>query len=333
MMRRHPQALYYFLAICAMVVAHVGAVRSYAASNADAGIAVGTVLNIAMVPSLEAEPFYYAKSMGYYRNAGLEVHLSSASNAGAALLTGVVNGTYDASATAWFPVAIASSRGMPIKMIMAASSVDKGSGRGISGVVVKRGSPVEGYKDLQGRTVAINALTSLFALVTKIDVKQAGGDPDKVRFVALPFKSGVQAVVRGQADAAVVVSPFQTIAAENGSSVLSGDPIQDAMPQGAVDSVLVTSTANWKRKAKAFAAFKDATFKAARALNASAELRQEVAEKFFGLGAGIAKRVPMPAFAVGPIDANGLQQQLDLAQQYGYLARPLKATQLLFPQS
>lgn len=297
---------------------------SLAVQAADAPL---TRLNIAMVPVLDAAPFYYARSQGYYKDAGLDVGFST-NDAGAAAITGVINGTFDAAVTAWFPVAIAVSRGLKLKYVMSPNYVDRRPGHGDEAVITKPGSGINSYKDLEGKTVATNALTSLTVLGTKIVMKRTGADPDKVRFVALPFKSTVQAVAQGQADAAIVVTPFQTEAQEAGLKVF-GDPAMEAFPLHAPIVTVVTSDATAQKKAAALAAFTAATFRAAKALNGNEPLQRELAQKVFGFPPAVAKKVPLPNFATGPMDLKALQGELDLAHEYGYLARPLKAADMV----
>lgn len=280
-------------------------------------------LNIAMVPVLDAAPFLYAQAKGYYKDAGLEVSFAT-NDSGPAVVTGVLNGTYDAAAAAWFPVAIAIAKGAKLKYVMTASQVEKGPGNGHSGLVVKAGSPIKGYKDLEGKTVATNALTSLTTLATKMQMKAAGADPERVKFSALPFKSSLQAVAQDQVDAAVVVSPFQTEGELAGLRIV-GDPILEAMPKGGAGLVLFTSDASGAKKKDAFAAFNKATFRAADELAASTELQRKVAQEVIGLPAEVARKVPLPGIATQPIDVDALQKQLDAAHAFGYLAHPLKA--------
>ncbi|HEX7382400.1 MAG TPA: ABC transporter substrate-binding protein [Nevskiaceae bacterium] len=298
-------------------------------SHAAADSAV-TKLNIAMVPVLDAAPFLYAKAQGYYKDAGLEVTFST-NDAGAAVVTGVLNGTYNAAAAAWFPIAIAISKGAPLKYVMASAVDNPVGGYAEAGLVVKPDSGIKGYKDLEGKTVATNALTSLTTLDTKIMMKRAGADPDKVRFVALPFKSSVQAVVQGQVDAAVVVTPFTTEGVQAGLVNL-GDPITEASPQYGAGLVLFTSDASAKKNAKALEAFTNATYRAAAELKASEKLTREVAHKIVGLSESVAQKVPLADFNTQPFNVEALQKQLDQAHEYGYLAHPLKAKDVILPQ-
>lgn len=289
-----------------------------------------TKLNIAIVPVLDGAPYLYAKARGYYKDAGLDVTIS-ANDSGPTIITSVINGTYDAGATAWFPAAIAISKGAKLKYVMTPAYMKKGAGHGDSGVVVKPDSGITSYKDLEGKTVATNALTSLVTLVTKVVVKDAGGDPEKVKFVALPFKTGVQAVAQGQVDAAVAVSPFQMEAQKAGLKIF-GDPIVDGQPQGSPAMPLFTSAANAVKKAKAFAAFTKATHRAAQELEENEKLRRKVAHDDIGLPTDIAQKVPFTHYTTQPINLKALQEDFDLAYEYGYLGHPIKAKDAVVAQ-
>ncbi|HEX7382463.1 MAG TPA: hypothetical protein VF265_09965 [Nevskiaceae bacterium] len=97
-----------------------------------------------------------------------------------------------------------------------------------------------------------------------------------------------------------------------------GDPAMEAFPRHAPIVTVVTSDATaWKKRA-ALEAFTAATFRAAKALNGNVPLQRELAQK-----------VPLPNFATGPMNLEALQGELDLAHEYGYLARPLKATDMV----
>lgn len=287
-----------------------------------------TELNISMVPVLDAEPFLYAQEQGYYEEAGLDVNFET-NDSGPAVVTGVVNGTYDAAAAAWFPISIAIAKGAELQLVTTASFVDKGAGHGHSGLVVAQDSPIESYADLEGATVATNALTSLTTLTTEIEMDKAGADPEAADFTALPFKASVQAVAQDQADAAVVVSPFQAEGKANGMTVLD-DPILEAQPENGAGLVLFTSDLNAGEKKAAFESFNEATFRAAEELQADEDLQRQVAEDVVGLSADVAQEVPMPGFATDPINLNALQGQLDLADEYGYLEQPLTAEDIVF---
>lgn len=300
----------------ALVAAFAAGVGSSALAQAAGGL---TKFNVAMVSSIDTEPYLYAKRQGYYAQAGLDVTLAKA-DSGPALVTGVLNGTYDGASAAAFPVLIAISKGAPLKILPGATVV--GTGHGNSGLVVRADSPIKSYKDLVGKTVATNALTSLTTLATKIGVKKEGGDPNAVKFISLPFKSSVQAVAQGQADAAVVISPFQTEAELSGLKVIA-DPIGTMMPKGSPYNIMFTNAKNSEAKVKDFAAFNQATLRAVKELAADPALQRRLAVSLVGMTDEVAAKVPLPDYNAAPIDLPSLQKYADFVAEYGYSDKPV----------
>lgn len=284
-----------------------------------------TPFTVAMVSSLDTEPYFYAKSQGYYKDVGLKVSFDQ-SNSGPALVTGVINGTYDAGSAAAFPVLIAIGKGAPIKLYPGATVV--GEGLGNSGLVVQPDSGITGYKDLAGKTVATNALTSLTTLGLKIGLKKAGVDPESIKITALPFKSSVQAVAQGQADAAVVISPFQTIAKNNGLEVI-GDPIGENLPAGAPYNIMFTNAKNSQKLTKEFQAFNKATLRAVKELKGNEKLQRRLAQTEIGLTKEVAQSVPLPGYSTSGIDVDALQKYADLVAEFGYTKKPVDVSKVV----
>jgi len=278
-----------------------------------------TPFKIAMVSSLDTMPYFYAAQQGYYKDAGLDVTLST-NDSGPAVVTGVLNGTYDAATAAAFPILIAIGKGADLRIVAGSTIIDRGFGN--SGLVVRQDSAIKGFKDLAGKSVATNALTSLTVLATKIGVKAAGGDPASVKFIALPFKTSVQAVAQGQADAAVVISPFLTEAALSGMKVIA-DPIGSELPKGAPYGILFTSGKTAKDKRALFQAFEKATLKAIGQLKSDPELQRKLAVSMVGLSPELAKAVPLPGYATGGIDIAAFQKYADYIAEYGYTGKPV----------
>lgn len=284
-----------------------------------------TPFKVAMVTSMDTEPYMYAKQQGYYKDVGLDVTLST-TDSGPAIATGVINGTYDAAAAAAFPILIAISKGAPLRIMPGVTTV--GPGVGNSGLVVKADSSIKNYKDLVGKTVATNALTSLTTLATKLGVKQEGGNPDAVRFVSLPFKSSLQAVARGQVDAAVVISPFETEAELNGMKVIA-DPIGTMMPKGSPYNIMFTSVKNATSKTKEFAAFHEATARAVKELKGDPALQRKLAVSMMGMNKDVAEKTLLPAYDAGPINLPQFQKYADDIAEFGYTKTPVAVAEVV----
>jgi len=291
------------------------------AAAADAAL---IPFKVAMVSSLDTMPYFYAAQQGYYKEAGLDVTLST-NDSGPAVVTGVLNGTYDAATAAAFPILIAISKGADLRVLAGAVVIRPDTGN--SSLVVRKDSPIKGYKDLEGKTVATNALTSLTVLATKIGVKAAGGDGNRVKFLALPFKAASQAVAQGQADAAVVINPFGTEAANDGMKVIA-DPIGTQLPAGAPYQILFTAAKTATARQAQFQAFEKATQRAIEKLRADPQLQRKLAVSLVGFSAEVAKAVSLPEYTTARIDLAAFQKYADFVAEYGYSAKPVEVAKV-----
>lgn len=279
---------------------------------------------VAMVSSIDTMPYFYAAQQGYYKDAGLDVTLST-NDSGPAVVTGVLNGTYDAATAAAFPILIAIGKGADLRVLAGAVVITPNTGN--SSLVVRKDSAIKGYKDLEGKSVATNALTSLTVLATKIGVKAAGGDPSRVKFLALPFKTASQSVAQGQADAAVVINPFGTEAELAGMKVIA-DPIGTQMPKGAPYQILFTAAKTAKDKPAQFQAFEKATLRAIEKLKADPQLQRKLAVSLVGFGPEVAKAVALPDYTTARIDLGAFQKYADFVAEYGYTGKPVDVSKV-----
>ncbi|MCC7151349.1 MAG: ABC transporter substrate-binding protein [Rubrivivax sp.] len=283
-----------------------------------------TPFKVAMVSSIDTMPYFYAAQQGYYKELGLDVTLST-NDSGPAVVTGVLNGTYDAATAAAFPILIAISKGADLRVLAGAVVIRPNTGN--SSLVVRKDSPIKGYKDLEGKAVATNALTSLTVLATKIGVKAAGGDGNRVKFLALPFKTASQSVAQGQADAAVVINPFGVEAEQAGMKIIA-DPIGTQLPAGAPYQILFTAAKTAQGKAAQFQAFEKATQRAIEQLKADPQLQRKLAVSLVGYSAEVAKAVTLPEYTTARIDPGAFQKYADLVAEYGYSAKPVEVAKV-----
>jgi NitT/TauT family transport system substrate-binding protein len=299
-------------------------ISSSASSSGSAAAGGGVAFNVAVVPSITNEPLNLALQRGYIQQAGLNVHISTV-DSGPALLTGVLNGAYDAGFTALFPLVIAFSKGAPLKTITTLAVDAPAPGQaGQSALIVKKGSPVKRYRDLAGKTVATNALTSLTTLATEIAIRKQGGNPNSMKIVSMPFDQAVQAVDRGQVDAAVVISPFSTQAVLDGLTDI-GDPIGTMMPPQAPYTVGFTSAQTASSKASEIASFRKAILRAEVDLRGNTALQRQIAQSVLGYSAALAEKVALPNFTSN-YSLKDAQTYNNLIAQYGYTKTPVNAS-------
>ena len=117
-------------------------------SNASGDPALKKVtLLLDWYPEAENAGYFYALTHGLYARAGLDVQISPV-GPNASVEPQVALGKYDFGLGSSDQVLIARSRGIPLVMVMGSLQHDP------VGVMVHADSPVQGFADLEGRTVA-----------------------------------------------------------------------------------------------------------------------------------------------------------------------------------
>jgi NitT/TauT family transport system substrate-binding protein len=142
-----------------------------------------------------------------FSDRGVKLDISYATS-GAAIVPGVIGGSFDVGYGSTVSVVQAIQQGLPIRVI-ANGDISVGD------VVVEDGSEIENAKDLEGKKVATNALKSTVDLQVSASVDQDHGDASKVTFVEVPFPAQLAALDAGTIDAAVLPEPFLSQAKAN----------------------------------------------------------------------------------------------------------------------
>jgi NitT/TauT family transport system substrate-binding protein len=88
------------------------------------------------------------------------------------------------------------------------------------GVVVRANSAIKAPKDLEGKTIAVNALKGSAELSIRAVLARHGVDVSKLKFLEVPFPDQLAALQAGRVDAAAPVEPFVTQARAAGARVL-----------------------------------------------------------------------------------------------------------------
>lgn len=164
-------------------------------------------IKVGVIPVADFAPVYIAVEEGYFADEGLNVKTQVMQNA-AAIAPSVINGQLQFGTAAVPPFLAAVQRGLPLTAIANGSSNTADPNQDPSALVAAPGSNITRPKELEGRTVAVNALSSLPHVTTAAAIKADGGDPAKVTFVAMPFPDMLPALERSAVDAAALVEPF-----------------------------------------------------------------------------------------------------------------------------
>jgi NitT/TauT family transport system substrate-binding protein len=219
------RALGSILAAAGLLVAACGQGTGSAPTDADGT----TAITVGTSPTLSNAGLYYADSGGSFAKNDLKVKLSPLQS-GAAAVPLLLNGQLGVAASDPVAAIVSVSKGVPVTIVAPGNVGPSDPAADSSALLVKAGSPVKSIKDLEGGTVAVNALNSLSEIATKAAIDKNGGDSSKVKFVELPLPQMVDAADRGQVDAVLVNEPFTTQGLRSGLRRLAS-PLSEALPR------------------------------------------------------------------------------------------------------
>jgi NitT/TauT family transport system substrate-binding protein len=161
-----------------------------------------TALRVGLIPSDFSGQAYFAKDLGFFERAGLDVELNPISN-GAAIQAALVSGALDIGYSNVLAMATARARGVPFQFVIA-SNYYRHDEATVGAIAVARASAIQTAKDLEGKTIAVSGINEIAWLAAKRWMDTNGADSSKAKFVELPFPAMAAAVTTGRVDAASI---------------------------------------------------------------------------------------------------------------------------------
>ncbi len=175
------------------------------ATAAPVGAQVLPTLRIATIPLENSAQVFYAKDMGFFAKAGLDVELQSIQS-GSAVAGAVASNAVDIGFSSLVPLAVAHTKNVPF-VIIAPGVLWTAAGRN-NGLFVPDASPIHNGSDLNGKILATAGLGTLTEFAPRAWVQQHGGDPSTIKFVEMPYATMPAALAAGRIDAALVNEPY-----------------------------------------------------------------------------------------------------------------------------
>ncbi|MEO7007374.1 MAG: ABC transporter substrate-binding protein [Terrimesophilobacter sp.] len=215
------------LVLTAFAVSIVAALTSCSAGGAppEAGkSAASEPITIAVMSGITTEiVMQNAIDRGTFKNAGLDAKLLGMENPPAALAAmqgGSANFSY-----APLPTALtALSKGIDIKIVAPADGFpDDGKGSDVdddTALFVNPKDNITSPAQLNGQNVAVPSRSGLMEIAISGAVKQAGGDPSTIKWLALDQQSQLTSLTQGRIHAAGLSTPFSDRAAAQGMKLL-----------------------------------------------------------------------------------------------------------------
>ncbi|MGM0929708.1 MAG: ABC transporter substrate-binding protein [Actinomycetota bacterium] len=193
-----------------------------AAPSADGSL---DQVNLGLIPITDVAPVYLGIQEGYFEDEGIQLSVQLAQG-GAAIVPAVMTGEYQFGYSNVVSLLIARDKGLPITVVSNGSSSTNVPGKDVTEVAALPEAGIENAADLVGKTVAVNALNNFADVTIRNSVEQAGGNPDDVDFVEMPYPNMPAALERGDVDAAWTTEPFRTQILEAGGEIVAS-PMTD----------------------------------------------------------------------------------------------------------
>jgi NitT/TauT family transport system substrate-binding protein len=195
-----------------------------AASTSSSGSAAKvTTIALAVTPSSGAACVKLSDQRGLFAKNGVKLTYPTAAPTGAAQIAQILNGQITAGMGAYTGAIAAVSNNLPVQIAMAEDSDYSEGGQTGFATLVGKNSGITSFKQLEGKSVAVNSLQGNWEVSLKEAVAQDGGDPGKVKLVAIPFADQITALKSKRVDAISTLQPFiAQLTAQGYKSI--GDP-------------------------------------------------------------------------------------------------------------
>lgn len=189
-----------------------------AGSSGGSGASPGTPdkVNVGVIPILDVAPIYLGKEKGFFSQRDIELTLTQAQG-GSAIVPAVSSGQYQFGFSNVVSMMLASSKGLPLKVVANGVGSTGEDGKDFGSILVKGDSPVKTAADLAGKSIAVNTLKNIADTSVRASVRKAGGDPKSIKLVEMQFPDMPAALAAGRVDAAFMVEPFQSAARAQGA--------------------------------------------------------------------------------------------------------------------
>jgi len=176
-------------------------------------------LKVGVIPITDVAPLYLGIRQGFFKQQGLTIK-PQVMQGGAEVTAAIVSGSLNIGFSSVEPLMIARSKGIPVQIITQGVQAAPSASRSWDGLMVKANGPISSPQDLEGKTIAVNALQNMNELTVRAVLTRDGVDVSKIKFLEVPFPDMPAAVKTGRVDAASAVEPFVTASEAGGARKL-----------------------------------------------------------------------------------------------------------------
>jgi NitT/TauT family transport system substrate-binding protein len=252
------------------------------------------------------DPIVWGIDQGIFADHGLDVELTTVQS-GAAGVSALQAGEIDIAYANPLTSLQAIDSGIPLNIVSGSSLSNETSNE----LIVATDSTIKSAADLDGTTVALNALGGLAEILTKAWIDEEG-DGASATFVAVPFADQVTSVVNGTVQSAEVGASQAATAHDEGTVRSLGNPFFDGV--GEIPTSFYVADSSWiGENETAAASFAEAMTEVAASANDEANDtdRFDVTAASCGSTAEALSTSAEPTY-VGQLDAEAVTALVDL---------------------
>jgi NitT/TauT family transport system substrate-binding protein len=293
-----------------------------AAATATASAQTPAVMRVGAVPVDGFAEAFYARDMGFFDRAGLNVEITTFNN-GSGATQAVAGGAIDIGISTVNSVANAVIHGIPYVYIAGGSMYVASAPSAV--LAIAKDSTIKTAADFVGKTVAISAFKDGTHLAMAAYLTKNGVDPAKVNFIEMQYPLMAPAVERGTVTGAVLVEPFLTFAATDVR--VFAKPLDALAPEFLLAGWFTTTT--WLNANRPTARkFVAAMYETARWANANHAKSGELLQKYSKVDDATVAHMARSVYAER-LDAAQLDPTLDWSARVNFTERRVSAKELI----
>jgi NitT/TauT family transport system substrate-binding protein len=279
-------------------------------------------LRIGVFPTQDYLPYFVMQERGFAKQHGLRFEEKSYP-AGAAVIEAMVAGTIDVGCSAAAPIAVAAERGLiPDKVVPVA--VNTVADPEHPAVAVLAAAPVQSWKGLHGKYIAVPAMNSIATAAIKGRLILEG--VKDYTLVEIPLANLGLAVAGGDVAAATILEPYLTQSLLRGDGKLLGWVIGGPPLERAEFTSIVFRSEFYRSNPQGVKAFLRAQLQAVKWINQNPEAARSTFAKRLGLTKEVGQKMHLVHW---PMDARNDPASLEAVQrmmvEIGMLKAPIPA--------
>jgi NitT/TauT family transport system substrate-binding protein len=318
---RQPLAI---AAVVAVLVALGGCGGDDAGGGGEDG---GTVkLKVGTLPISNAAPLFLGAKKGFFEEERLEIDPVIAQT-GNDIITTMVSGDTQFGFVGYVPALSASSQGLPVKVVANSDNGAATAKKEWTQILVTKDSPIRDVKDLEGKTIASNALKGVGEVVIKASLDKQGVDPNSIKLIEVPFPEMPGALERGRVDAIWAPEPFLTQVLGTGARSIDAPLV--TLGKNYVNGAYVTTEEYLGENADVVERFAKAMRRSNEYAGSHPEEVRAILGDYTQIPPDVAQKILLPSWPP-EINRTQLEELSGYAEQYGVIKEQPNLDELLW---